>query len=83
MVDQIARSAVAAGRMLVPELLDVECIRHPATPARTDRAMRADTMVFMATTPGDADSTLLPVIDEQDDGSLPNRTLSRAGQFSK
>ena len=40
-------------------------------------------MVFMATTPGDADSTLLSVIDEQDDGSLPKTTLSRTGQFSK
>src|SRR5262245_42185592 len=49
----------------------------PATPARTDRAIRADTMVFMATTPGDADNTLLTVIDEQDDGSLPKAALSR------
>jgi hypothetical protein len=58
-------------------------LADPATPARTDRAMRADTMVFMATTPGDPDNTLLPAIDEQDDGSLAKAALSRARQFSK
>jgi len=28
-------------------------------------------------------NTLLTVIDEQDDGSLPKAALSRTGQFSK
>jgi hypothetical protein len=66
----IASSALTAGRVLVPELPDIECVRRSSYASETDRAMRADTMVFMAATPGDADSTTLSVIDEQDDGLL-------------
>jgi hypothetical protein len=40
-------------------------------------------MVFMATTPGEADSTTLSVIDEEDDASLSCAPLSRTGQISK
>ena len=63
------------------KVLASKALAGAETLVMTERAIRADTMVFMAISPGDSGSTTLPVIDEQDHRSSPMHRVFRREHF--
>jgi len=65
-------------------LLASSAFAGATAPTRTDRAIRADKMVFMAVTPGRCRQHRRCLSSmEQEDGSFSGEPLSRLGQFPK